>query len=735
MSLRKKSFIFAFSFLVILVIILMGIIQVDIWQGFNTLEDRDITRAMERSYIGISDKIARLEFSSRDWSEWNDIYYYAIGENPKFIADNISKNQFVSLGLNYMALLDNDNKVLYFNYFDLQNKKFIESQDSFLSDALRLLSRSDKDVTSGIIDSETLEPTIMIARHILKTDGSGPVAGTLIFGRKIDPEIISSISQLTSFNFSLFRKGDINNPIFNEVAVENLSSKDVYIETSDKDIAYGYANFLKNIDEKNDLVLRVSVPREIYKNGLVVSWSIVISLLIVAVFASLIFIYIINSLIIKRIYLLINKISEVESGKSGVSDILLSGKDEISFLSGKLKSAIEKSVDVGEKATLRSRELEQSQKAILNVLEDIETEKNKIESLAGDLEKFKLAVDNASDHIVITDPDGVILYANRAVEKITGYSHSEVIGNKPSLWGKQMPEEFYNNLWKTIKEEKTNFIGELNNRRKNGEIYVAEASISPILNSNNKVIFFVGIERDITLLKEISDAKTEFVSVASHQLRTPLTGIKWLTEIMLKNRENNLTEKQKEILKDINLSNDRVIKLVNDLLSVSRIETGSKTLSLKEVEIATLINEVMDSLKPIAEKTSVDLNSAISLPEDYKITIDEDKIRQVMNNLISNAIKYSKPKDAKVDILAEIKNNEFIFSVKDNGIGIPVKDQRHVFEKFFRADNALLSQTEGTGLGLYIVRSYIESHGGRIWFESEENKGTTFYFSLKNNLV
>jgi PAS domain S-box-containing protein len=324
----------------------------------------------------------------------------------------------------------------------------------------------------------------------------------------------------------LFRKGDINNPIFNEVAVENLSSKDVYIETSDKDIAYGYANFLKNIDEKNDLVLRVSVPREIYKNGLVVSWSIVISLLIVAVFASLIFIYIINSLIIKRIYLLINKISEVESGKSGVSDILLSGKDEISFLSGKLKSAIEKSVDVGEKATLRSRELEQSQKAILNVLEDIETEKNKIESLAGDLEKFKLAVDNASDHIVITDPDGVILYANRAVEKITGYSHSEVIGNKPSLWGKQMPEEFYNNLWKTIKEEKTNFIGELNNRRKNGEIYVAEASISPILNSNNKVIFFVGIERDITLLKEISDAKTEFVSVASHQLRTPLTGIK-----------------------------------------------------------------------------------------------------------------------------------------------------------------------------------------------------------------
>lgn len=349
-----------------------------------------------------------------------------------------------------------------------------------------------------------------------------------------------------------------------------------------------------------------------------------------------------------------------------------------------------------------------------------------------DLEKFKLAVDNASDHIIITDPDGIIVYANKCAEKITGYPIKEIIGNRPSLWGKQMPKEFYEKLWRIIKEDKIVFTGELKNKRKNGEIYVAEVSISPIFNNNGDVIFFVGIERDITLLKETSDAKTEFVSVTSHQLRTPLTSIKWLTELLLKNRENNLNEKQKEALKEINMSNDRIINLINDLLGISKIEEGKfKFLNLTEIEMTRLVNEVVKEFKLIAENRKSDFKALITLPEDYTLNIDEEKIRQAMSNLISNAIKYSKSEGGKVSVSAEVKDDEFVFSVKDNGIGILMKDQRRLFEKFFRADNATLTQTEGTGLGLFIVKSYIEAHGGKIWFESEENKGTTFYFSIK----
>lgn len=349
-------------------------------------------------------------------------------------------------------------------------------------------------------------------------------------------------------------------------------------------------------------------------------------------------------------------------------------------------------------------------------------------------QKFKLAVDNVADLIVITDPDSEIVYANRAVETITGYSLKEVVGNRSFLWGGQMPKEFYKNLWKIIKEDKKPFISELTNKRKSGELYIAEVKIAPILNEEGEIIFFVGIERDITLIRETINAKTKFVSIASHQLRTPLTGIKWLTEVMLKNKEGNLSEKQKEILKEINASNDRIINLVDDLLSISKIESGEAgILNLKKVEIEELINEVAERLRSVAEDRKADFKMAINLPKDYKLNIDEEKIGQSMINLISNAIKYSKPEGGRVGVSADIQNNEFVFSVKDNGIGISLKDQRRLFENFFRADNAVLSQTEGTGLGLPIVKSYVEAHGGRIWFESEENKGSTFYFSLKNN--
>ncbi|GEM_PF-1755088 len=357
-----------------------------------------------------------------------------------------------------------------------------------------------------------------------------------------------------------------------------------------------------------------------------------------------------------------------------------------------------------------------------------------------DLIKFKLAVEGASDHIIIADPDGVIIYANKASEKITGYPIKEIIGNKPSLWGGQMPKEFYEKLWKTIKEDKVAFIGEINNKRKNGETYVAEVNISPILNSRGKINFFVGIERDITKLKELDRAKSEFVSVASHQLKTPLSGIKWLIEAVLKNRENNLTEQQFNDLKNIYENNERMISLVNDLLGISRIDSGKYALvNLNKVEIVPLVERVIRSLNYLVDGKKIRINFDNHLPQNYSLTIDEEKIQQVISNLITNAIKYSKSQggafEGSVEITAGLEDGWFIFSVSDNGIGIPIQNQRHIFEKFYRAENASTSQATGSGLGLYIAKYFVERHNGKIWFVSKEGVGTTFTFTLKSDLV
>ena len=372
----------------------------------------------------------------------------------------------------------------------------------------------------------------------------------------------------------------------------------------------------------------------------------------------------------------------------------------------------------------KTKELENSRLALSNSLEDVE-------EAAADLEKFKLAVEDASDHIIITDPNGIILYANKAVKTITGFSTTEVIGKKAGnkeLWGGLMDQSFYEDLWKTIKINKKVFIGEMNNKRKNGQKYIVLASISPVLNKKKELVFFVGIERDITHEKEVDRMKTEFISLASHQLRTPLSAIKWYAEMLLTGDAGKLKPEQLKFVDDINLSNQRMIELVNTLLNISRIESGRIIIEPKPTDLKEIINSVVSEFKPkLKEKDQkIIVNINPNLP---KINCDPKLIFEVYKNLISNAIKYSRQK-GEIEIFISSDKDSVVNQITDEGYGIPKKDESKVFSKFYRGENILKVETEGTGLGLYLTKSIIESSGGKIWFKSEENKGTTFWFNL-----
>lgn len=352
-----------------------------------------------------------------------------------------------------------------------------------------------------------------------------------------------------------------------------------------------------------------------------------------------------------------------------------------------------------------------------------------LEDKIGDLEKFKLAFENVSEQIVITDSRGIVVDANVAVENITGFGVEEVIGKAlGSLWGGQMDDEFYKKLWETIKVNKKTFMGEFKNKRKNGEFYTAEAMISPILGKEGDIKFFVSVERDITKAKEIDRMKTEFISLASHQLRTPLTAMKWFGELLINGDAGVLTEKQQEYMKNIYKSNERMIALVNSLLNVSRIESGRLIIEPKPTDLEKLINQQVIDLKP---KTDLKKQQVIVTIKDKLplINIDPKLIEQVYLNLLTNAIKYTSD-GGEIKIIVFKKGNKIETQIIDNGYGIPKKEQERVFQKFFRADNITKIETDGTGLGLYLVKLIIDSSGGKVWFESEENKGTTFSFDL-----
>lgn len=352
-----------------------------------------------------------------------------------------------------------------------------------------------------------------------------------------------------------------------------------------------------------------------------------------------------------------------------------------------------------------------------------------LKQTAAELQQFKRAVDDASDHIIITDPDAKIIYANRGAERTTGYSVKEMVGKTPALWGKQMPKEFYERMWHTIKIEKKSFVGKVKNRRKNGENYLSEFSISPILNDKEDIIFFVGVERDITKAEEVDRSKSEFVSLASHQLRTPLSAINWYAEMLLGGDAGALNDKQKDYTSEIYASSRRMAELVGALLNVSRIELGTFAIEPKPTNIRDIADSVIKELEPkiAAKNQAIVRNYSEDVPE--LINIDPNLMRMILQNLISNSVKYT-PDGGKISIAISETENDIVLKVVDNGYGIPLSQQGRVFEKFFRADNIIPVETDGTGLGLYIVKEVVEKAGGAISFESEENVGTTFVVTI-----
>lgn len=244
------------------------------------------------------------------------------------------------------------------------------------------------------------------------------------------------------------------------------------------------------------------------------------------------------------------------------------------------------------------------------------------------------------------------------------------------------------------------------------------------------VILVIGsaIIRMVEQIAKVNKMKSEFISIASHQLRTPLSAIQWETELLITKYKKGLNEKQLEAVSTIGSSVFRMIKLVNDLLDVTRIEQKRLILRKIYLDIAKITEEVIGGVLPLARARNIELvmGTKKKMPQ---VMGDPEKIKMVIENLVNNAIKYTANK-GKIDIKITTREKFLVFSVKDNGVGIPEEQHSRVFDKFFRSDNAVRYQTEGTGLGLYIAKNIIEQSGGRIWFNSVENLGSIFYFSL-----
>lgn len=229
-------------------------------------------------------------------------------------------------------------------------------------------------------------------------------------------------------------------------------------------------------------------------------------------------------------------------------------------------------------------------------------------------------------------------------------------------------------------------------------------------------------------LQRLDEVKDEFMSIASHQLRTPLTSIKGYVDMMLEGDFGDVKPKQQEVLEDIFASSERMVQLINDFLNVSRIQTGKFVLERRPTDLVELIETEIQLLSASLEqrKLKIDWKCDDNLP---LVNIDADKVRQVIVNMIDNAIYYSKT-DSTIEVELYKTADNMVFTVLDTGIGVPAEEQAELFSKFFRASNARQRRPDGTGIGLYLAKKIIDTHGGEIIFKSTEGKGSLFGFKL-----
>lgn len=245
--------------------------------------------------------------------------------------------------------------------------------------------------------------------------------------------------------------------------------------------------------------------------------------------------------------------------------------------------------------------------------------------------------------------------------------------------------------------------------------------------------FFKGTAHSASESRErgivLSQIKSQFVTVAAHQLRTPLSAMKWSLRLMLDGDMGEINEKQREFLQQSYQTNEHMIRLINDFLDISRIEEGRFGFHFKKTPILDTIKKAVQESFAQAAIRGVDVSMEFVVPEDLEVIADESRIYTAMTNILDNAIRYSDKGD-KVTVEAALKEGVLEVRVTDAGIGMPTSEQQKVFSRFYRASNAIRQQTEGSGLGLFIAKNIIERHGGTIRFTSEEHKGTSVFFTL-----
>jgi PAS domain S-box-containing protein len=386
-------------------------------------------------------------------------------------------------------------------------------------------------------------------------------------------------------------------------------------------------------------------------------------------------------------------------------------------------------------------------------------------------ERFRQVLDNSPLSIMLTDTKGAIKFVNKAFERVTGFSFDEALGQNPRiLKSGTMPDSYYRELWATIAAGGV-WRGDIENKRKDGTFFNERFCIVPIKDRKGEIREFLSIKQDLSPqkiveeqvhelqeesarrlqyekqkndeirklyheleshareLERLDTQRTEFVSFVSHELRTPLTVVREGVSIIKDRLLGEVNEQQDEMLSDTLEGIDRLRRIIDDLLDISKLDADKIVLDRSEVPLAEFIEKVVDQFATTAENRGISLTQDLGALGSEKMYADKDRVQQILTNLIGNAMKFT-PAGGKVTVGAEAKGEAVLISVTDTGRGISEENQKLLFDRFQQFGRAERTGDKGTGLGLSIAKRLVELHGGFIGVKSQEGAGSVFWFTI-----
>lgn len=359
------------------------------------------------------------------------------------------------------------------------------------------------------------------------------------------------------------------------------------------------------------------------------------------------------------------------------------------------------------------------------MLQDITERQQAADKIQRSETQLKLITDSLPILIAYVDHHQRYRYINQTYQTWFGRPRSEFLGLRiKELVGDINYQKMLPYVEQALSGEEVSFEIEPTNSQGNSRWM--NATYIPDIDSKGKVKGFFAMIEDITERKAIEQMKSEFVSVASHEMRTPLTSIHGVLKLLATGHLGSFSDRGQEMIEIAVRNTDRLVRLINDVLDLERMESGSEIIAPEQSTTADLINQAVNVTKEIAQQQQITIETE---PNSIALSVDSDRILQTLTNLLSNAIKFS-PSGSKVWIRAQKQGNEVIFSVQDQGRGIPTDKLETIFERFQQVDASDSRKKGGTGLGLAICRHIVEQHGGRIWAKSIVGKGSTFFFTL-----